>query len=541
MPTYDLIQEPWLPCMTLDGRRVEVGIRDALVRAHELKELCNPSPLVTVSLHRLLLAIIHRAYMGPRNQAAWREIWTGGRFDAKTVDGYLEQWRNRFDLFDRERPFYQVSYIEALADQRKQQPIAKLAIEASAGNNALLFDHRIDESLEVISAAEACRRLVASQGYSIGFGKSFPFYLKDSSLIRGYSLLALGESLFETLLLNLLPYNANEPIEWLGEDAPCWEPEAQPEPVEAGTPVRGYTDYLTWQSRQVHLITEDDGISVVRCQLRQNLRLAADPIDPFKSYLRDEQRGLRPRNFRPERALWRDSHLLVEQSQDESAANLRPEVMNHLAQIARAQKRQQIETAPIYRLGVFGVTTDTGKAGSVILWRSEQLPLPIEILQDDRAIEQITWAVEYAEDVNQALTTSIRAMAKFLLSMKSDVDEGRKPDEDAAIKPMLKHLGIGQRYWPPLETPFWRFLTELTGISSADDIESVPNVLPILKWKDEVLYAARAAISNSVRSHGTTPRILKAASMAEQAFEMRLKWVNKELMDKVQPEVADGT
>src|SRR5581483_3989392 len=108
MPSFDLIDEPWLPCVRPDGAAVELGLRQALAGAHELGELYDPSPLVTVALHRLLLAILHRAYRGPAVPAAWRAIWNAGRFDPAVIDAYLDRWRHRFDLFDPERPFYQV-------------------------------------------------------------------------------------------------------------------------------------------------------------------------------------------------------------------------------------------------------------------------------------------------------------------------------------------------------------------------------------------------------------------------------------------------
>lgn len=170
MPSFNLIDQPWLPCVTHDGAGKEVSLRDALLRAHDFRELYDPSPLVTVSLHRLLLAILHRAYQGPEGIEEWSDIWRGGRFDAARLNAYLDQWQHRFDLFDPARPFYQVPFI----DGERLSPIWRLAQENASGNNATLFDHSIDGSPGQMPAAMAARYLVAIQATAVAGGNSTP-------------------------------------------------------------------------------------------------------------------------------------------------------------------------------------------------------------------------------------------------------------------------------------------------------------------------------------------------------------------------------
>lgn len=69
MAEFNLIDEPWIPCIALDGQSIEYGIRDTLLKAHELREICDDSPLVTVALHRLLLAILYRIHSGDQRLA----------------------------------------------------------------------------------------------------------------------------------------------------------------------------------------------------------------------------------------------------------------------------------------------------------------------------------------------------------------------------------------------------------------------------------------------------------------------------------------
>ncbi|HEU0116726.1 MAG TPA: type I-E CRISPR-associated protein Cse1/CasA [Thermomicrobiales bacterium] len=429
MPSFDLVDQPWLPCVRRGGEATELGLRHALLDAHELRELYDPSPLATVALHRLLLAVLHRAYAGPGDAAAWRAIWSAGRFDPAVVDAYLERWRHRFNLFDPDRPFYQVPFLADLADPTKQTPVAKLAQEAAAGNNATLFDHSVDSDPMSLPPASAARAVVATQAFSIGFGRSAPFYLSDSTLIRGYSVLAEGDSLFETLALNLMPYNRDRPMPWLDDDRPCWEQELPPTPDRAGTPVAGYADYLTWQSRQIHLVSDAGGATVARCQLRQNLKLSAPPLDPFKCYRKDEQRGWRPRSFRPQRALWRDSTMLFAQlGGGRAGESSRPQVLDWLAQVEQQRQFGQIAAKPLYRLRGFGLTTDDGNAASVVLWRREELPLPMAILDQPRAVAAIAEAIAFAEEVHTALGRGVRRVATLLLSEMADQPGARQPD-----------------------------------------------------------------------------------------------------------------
>src|SRR5581483_3449263 len=105
MASFDLIESPWIPVIE-GGERREVGLREALVRAHAFREITDPSPLVVVSLHRLLLALIHRAVNGPADEVAWAELWEAGALPAEAVNSYLDAWRERFDLFHPQRPFY---------------------------------------------------------------------------------------------------------------------------------------------------------------------------------------------------------------------------------------------------------------------------------------------------------------------------------------------------------------------------------------------------------------------------------------------------
>jgi CRISPR system Cascade subunit CasA len=105
-PSFNLVDEPWLPCLTPEGRTCALSLREALQHAHELVEL-SANPPITAALTRLLIAVVHRVLDGPKDKQAWADTWGKGCFDPAAVDAYLDRWKARFDLFDPLQPFFQ--------------------------------------------------------------------------------------------------------------------------------------------------------------------------------------------------------------------------------------------------------------------------------------------------------------------------------------------------------------------------------------------------------------------------------------------------
>ena len=65
--SFNLIDQPWIPCVLPHGRMEDLSLRDTLLNAHKITAIFDQSPLVTAALHRLLLAILHRNF-GPASQ-----------------------------------------------------------------------------------------------------------------------------------------------------------------------------------------------------------------------------------------------------------------------------------------------------------------------------------------------------------------------------------------------------------------------------------------------------------------------------------------
>jgi CRISPR system Cascade subunit CasA len=519
MPEFNLVDQPWILCLLGDGGKPqELSLRDTLTGAREIRELFDNSPLVTVSLHRLLLAILHRNF-GPASFGEWKELWQCGQWDSDKLSRYFDEWTHRFNLFDKERPFYQVLRMQnAKGKDVEPNPVALLAHEAATGNNATLFDHSFEKEPEAYSAATAARYLITRQAFSIGFGRSDPFYLQDSALVRGFSVLALGNNLFETLTLNLLPYNIERPISHQGEDKPVWEQNDPAKPDKDGTVVRGWLDCLTWQSRRIHLVPEDDG-SVRYCQLQQNLKLADTPLllDPFKCYQRkDSQEPFQPLGLRPDRALWRDSHILFQQIGEQGAGSKaltkRPEIFNHLAQIEMARRRGEIEAQPGYAFAAYGFATEIGKAASVIFWARERLPLPLSYLIEPQLVDELSFAIDFADKrFFRALHKSLNALAEMLVVRDK-------------VSDLVKSFAADEFYWSRLEQSFKKLLTDLPNdFQQQTNGHAVPDERAMKDWVGALQQTSRGAIAKAINSLSGSARDLKAAAQAEKVFGAEVK------------------
>src|SRR5260370_17795729 len=140
MPSFNLLDEPWIPCAERAGGTPRLLLVGAVVaEGTRLAKIAGPSPAVTVSLYRLLLAILHRALDGPQSVEQWRSAWERGQWDLDRIEAYLQRWHDRFDLFDAQYPVYQTPGLDA----RPVRPPPQLTFERAADRNRAL---RCDQS-----------------------------------------------------------------------------------------------------------------------------------------------------------------------------------------------------------------------------------------------------------------------------------------------------------------------------------------------------------------------------------------------------------
>lgn len=543
MARFDLIHEPWVPVVSHDGTETHVGLRDLLAEAHMYGEIRHASPLVTAALHRLALAILHRALRppgaaaGPANATAWGEMWRGERFDAAALDAYFAEQADAFDLFHPTRPFYQTVGM----GEEYARSITSITHEKNT-EGPVLFDHTTSESDVALDPAAAARYLIGFHAYAIGGLLTFEkgqdrkvYGSADSGLIqKGAVAVTQGDNLFQTLMLNLVAYNLLDeaPFPMMEpDDTPAWE---RRELTRAADRLpRGYLDYLTWQSRRILLYPEETGAGVVvrRVTVMKGYQLP-DPLDVFgREQMLGYAMNMKAKadehpyyllSFRQERAMWRDSTVLL------GEAGLRPKTFAWLGSLVTAG---ELANDAQYRVSLSGLCSDRAK---IFYWRQERLPLPLAYLNDAALRAILGRALALAGETAYALTTAARTFAGWYFVPQQSADakaaqkqvSGRKDDVNA----LVESLAPGRRFWPLLDSAFAAYLVAQaeernTARDAATDVdEPVPVGEALRDWHTAVRQAARRDLWAMFESLDGSARVLKARVMAEGVFGY---WLHK--------------
>lgn len=364
--SFDLIEQPWILARALDGKVQELSLADVVARAHELECLVGEVPTQVFALTRLLLAVLHRAIEGPRDLDQWEGLWRQAELPVAAVKEYLDRHRARFDLLHPEVPFLQVAGLRT--EKGEVSDLSKLI--ADVPNGRPFFSARPARDL-TLSFGEAARWVVHCHAFDpsgiksgavgdprVKGGRGYPIGTGWSGYLGG--VLAEGETLRETLLLNLLAHSFGGLDPWAAGDRPAWErPPVSPwaespdgvfldENTEPGdrSPT-GPLDLYTWQSRRIRLTWSRDTVTgVLICNGDRITQQNRHRLEPHTAWRRSETQEKKlkrplvymPLQHEPQRALWRGLQSLlpgaVSAQGKDAAPRLTPAVLNWLGLLA---------------------------------------------------------------------------------------------------------------------------------------------------------------------------------------------------------------
>lgn len=505
MSQYNLLDEKWIPVRFPDGTRDELGIHDVLLRSRGIAVIEDPSPLVVAALHRLLLAVLYRALEGPTDIEQAKALFLAGLPGERLAD-YLNQWRDRFWLFDERYPFYQVPDYEPKEEKGVKQwkPWTVLAMEHNGDNSKVLTDHMNTANAGAIPAARVARWLIACQTCTPGGGNSDFQYTRAGPSANAVMAIPLGRNLEDTLLLSLVPENP----EVLASDLSVWE--RPPDTTEwlRGGPERGaigWVDLYTWRSRSIRLRLDGKGRTVSGLAYASGVGYVAEGlIDPMLGYRLDDERGKLPVQFR-ERGFWRDFDSLLP---DES--RLAPRVLEHAAALTRAQPGR----APGSIL-VLGQATNKAK---IEYWRMEQFVFPEALIGDHFIRQEVRQLLESAEDAGRQLWEACGSFARHLLS------RGGRDPAVGDKKDFVRQMSAIPWYWSMLEARFHSVLADVTLHRDSEEIR--------LQW----LAAVRSALNEAWNRQRAAVEsgdawAIRALVKAERPVLRKLKELDNEIRD----------
>ncbi|WEV43557.1 type I-E CRISPR-associated protein Cse1/CasA [Lactobacillus sp. ESL0684] len=263
--TFNLTTQPWIKVINADtNREQKVSLIELFENAQDYRQLAGEMRIQDFAILRLLLAILTTVYsrFDANNQpyedlkvdpismqitsdideeeeedfdenllATWQQLYSKGSF-SEIVVKYLQQYEDRFDFFGS-HPFYQVTrneYNELVPDNcnvktgKGRVAIKQINRQVSESNNSpAIFAPRAGQAKNIVELDELIRWIITYQNYAGVTDKTRikadeKFSSSPGWLYKLNPVFAKGETLFETLMLNLILVNGK-----YAPQKPIWE------------------------------------------------------------------------------------------------------------------------------------------------------------------------------------------------------------------------------------------------------------------------------------------------------------------------------
>lgn len=348
---FSLLREKWIRVMRRDGSVEELSMLDFFRNAHLYRGLAGELPTQDVAVLRVLLAVLHAVFAAydPEGHfaelqspgealARWKALWERGSFPFDILEAYLAHFEDRFYLFHPERPFYQVPEM----GKATEYTAAKLnGVLGESANKVRLFPARTGQAKEQLTYAEAVRWLIYINAFDDTSAKPSVRGASMPSPGAGWLgklglIIAAGDNLFETLMLNLVLARNEARAIW-GEEKPTWEAKSPRTMERTEIPLPdNLSEMYTLQSRR--LLLKREGAFVV------GYLLLGGDFFPKENALSEQMTVWRvdakknppeylPRRHDPSRQMWRDFPALFAQSD----MRVRPGIVDWLAELRRRE------------------------------------------------------------------------------------------------------------------------------------------------------------------------------------------------------------
>ncbi len=279
--SFNLLDEPWIPCLNNDGKLRRIGVREALTQAGTIRQIAASNPMDRLAILRFLLALLYWCKGNPPTEA---ESAPDDSFPTEWF-AKLDQNRDCFNLLGEGRRFYQYR-------GKREMPLTAnyLVHEIPTGTNLWHFRHATDgvDGLCPACCALGLLRLplFATSG---GSGKPPGINMKPPLYV-----IPVGDSLAKTLRLS-----------WCSAPSlgtPAWEK------PDISLPKTGEVPLLTglsWLPRRVWLGNpEESEATCISCG-RKNRLITSSVFAGIGSMKTDDETPNR---------LWRDPHVIYDNS-----------------------------------------------------------------------------------------------------------------------------------------------------------------------------------------------------------------------------------
>ena len=516
VPTFSLLDEPWIPVIYQDAGAARVSLLSIWDELHTIREIWYDSPTVVVVLHRLLMSIIYRAMPAQFNSVEHKaDVLNRGAIAVDQIRHYLESHRDRFDLFHPTMPFYQTA---PLRDDATKNHGPNTILRHSAIPH---FDRSDDKNPLPILPADAILWLLEHQGYALG-GRitNSADSVYAAQLVNGLVVLLRGRNLFETLICSMPVYNTDEELGNYrplpaSNDRPAWESGA---PTQSKRMPYGWLDVLTWQSRRVLLLPEFtmDGW-VVRNVIVSGGYDLEDRVfrDPMQ-FMRHTKDGARLLKLNTDRAMWRDLIPCLAWSEQIEAQTSFTQVDYPNALIEYEDMRNYLYDDITPRLQILGIANDKSK---MELWRQEVMSVSVNLFANDTMKQQLMSALKICTDGESAVSSAFFRFAEAMIARGGD-RVVRKEDCTA----LSNSLNWRVKYWGNLESMYdHQIIQQLESIlrQHATDSEQLDlrSSEVVEAWRTTLVRYAEQLYHNVASASDGNSRELRALMSGEQALQ----------------------
>lgn len=329
---FNLLDEPWIIVKTKTNETKTWSILELFEHAHEAQGLAGELPTQDIAIMRLLLAIMHSAFVTEKIETVddaidlWTDLWEERKFRFDEIKAYLEPYHDRFWLFHPTQPFYQSAHIKQNMDSYKDAKGKKVSPEIKwktvarlvgdlfqSDNKARLFPMRTGKEQEYLTYAEAARWLLHLNGFDDNSAKmpvpKGPGYLAQLGLLY-----AKGRNLFETLMLNFVLVDDRDEVFADGdEDSKAyWEKPIYETIEQEISQPRAQKDLLTMQSRRIFLRREQGVVTGYLLTMGDYFAKDASLLNETMTVWSENKiRGFSPKEHQLECQIWRDFSSLL--------------------------------------------------------------------------------------------------------------------------------------------------------------------------------------------------------------------------------------
>lgn len=455
---FNLLDEPWIRVMTEDCTVVERSLMQVLLNSHRYQRLAGELPTQDVALLRLLLAILQTVFyrVDPEGEddpiedraaaiRRWQALWNAGRFPEQPIRTYLETWKDRFWLFHPEHPFYQVP-AAAVGTKFKA---SKLNGELSESAHKMrLFPLRDGEEKETLSYAEAARWLVTLIGFDDSASTKKETGTGTGWLGDRVNVYAIGENLFETLMLNLVFLKDGRYV-W-AENMPAWEQPTMTTAKKREIPLPdNQAELLTLQSRRLILSREENRVTGFS-STGGDFFGKEGRVNAFSEQMTLWRAGKTPKNAVPQfvpafvdpwRQMWRDFEVILGRREDTHI----PGVVAWLTEL----RRKNVIPRKYVHIASVGVTYDS-KKGSIADIISDHLDFQMSLLDATGEL----WIVLVGGEIHliDKVARALGALAEGLyLAQGGQLDgagkKARQSQRDEGMRLLYAAVDLPFREW----------------------------------------------------------------------------------------------